>query len=177
MNWSPEDVTDIIVTHVHWDHLDGVDLFPRARIWIQRAEYEYYVDSPGATPHRTIDPDDATMLFSMKRAGRVNLIDGDDQEILPGVSVYTGGKHTYASQFVSVPTRSGSVVLASDNVYVYENLDRHAAIAQTLDPTANLQAQERMLRIASDRRLVIPGHDAQVFLRFPTVGDGVVRID
>jgi glyoxylase-like metal-dependent hydrolase (beta-lactamase superfamily II) len=170
-------VHDIIVTHVHWDHLDGVDLFPRALIWIQKAEYEYYVDSAGGTPHRTIDPDDAAMLVSMKRAGRVMLIEGDTQEVLPGVKVYTGGKHTYASQYVAVPTRSGVVVLASDNVYVYENLDKHLAVAQTLDPAANLRAQERMLRIASNRRLVIPGHDAQVFLRFPIVGDGIVRID
>jgi glyoxylase-like metal-dependent hydrolase (beta-lactamase superfamily II) len=173
----PEDVHDIIVTHVHWDHLDGVDLFPRALVWIQKAEYEYYVDSAGRTPHRTIDPDDAAMLVSMKRAGRVMLIEGDTQEVLPGVKVYTGGKHTYASQYVAVPTRSGVVVLASDNVYVYENLDKHLAIAHTLDPAANLRAQERMLRIASNRRLVIPGHDAQVFLRFPIVGDGIVRID
>jgi glyoxylase-like metal-dependent hydrolase (beta-lactamase superfamily II) len=174
---APEEVHDIIVTHVHWDHLDGVDLFPRALIWIQKAEYEYYVDSAGGTPHRTIDPDDAMMLFSMKRAGRVMLIDGDRQEVLPGVKVYTGGKHTYASQHVAVPTRSGVVVLASDNVYVYENVDKHVAIAHTLDPDSNLRAQERMLSLASDRRFVIPGHDAQVFSRFPAIADGVVRIN
>lgn len=174
---KPEDVHDIIVTHVHWDHLDGADLFPRALVWMQKAEYEYYVDFAGGTPHRTIDPDDAAMLFSMKRAGRVRLIDGDAREIFEGVTTYTGGKHTYASQYVAVRTRSGTVVLASDNVYVYENLDKHMAIAQTLDPAANLRAQERMLSIASDRRFVIPGHDAQVFVRFPTVGDGIVRID
>src|SRR5207237_8817230 len=37
---KPEDVTDIIISHIHWDHLDGVDLFPKARVWIQRAEVE-----------------------------------------------------------------------------------------------------------------------------------------
>src|SRR5688572_17997454 len=40
MGIRPEDVTDIIVSHVHWDHADGLDLFPRARVWIQREEYE-----------------------------------------------------------------------------------------------------------------------------------------
>src|SRR5918999_462301 len=43
----PEDVTDVVVSHVHWDHLDGADLFPNARIWIQRAEFEHYVDGAG----------------------------------------------------------------------------------------------------------------------------------
>ncbi|MGP0068645.1 MAG: MBL fold metallo-hydrolase [Isosphaeraceae bacterium] len=39
---KPEQVTDIVVTHMHWDHADGVDLFPKARIWIQKDEYDYY---------------------------------------------------------------------------------------------------------------------------------------
>ena len=39
---KPEDITDIIISHAHWDHVDGVDLFPKATIWIQREEYRYY---------------------------------------------------------------------------------------------------------------------------------------
>ena len=39
---DPTSVTDIIISHAHWDHMDGVDLFPAATIWIQKAEYEYY---------------------------------------------------------------------------------------------------------------------------------------
>ena len=42
-----EDVTDVIISHVHWDHVDGVDLFPHARVWLQRAEYEHYVGDDG----------------------------------------------------------------------------------------------------------------------------------
>src|SRR6516164_9250402 len=39
---KPEEVTDVVVTHMHWDHADGVDLFPKARVWIQKDEYNYY---------------------------------------------------------------------------------------------------------------------------------------
>src|SRR5205823_1318253 len=39
---KPELVTDIIISHAHWDHVDGVDLFPKATVWIQREEYRYY---------------------------------------------------------------------------------------------------------------------------------------
>ena len=63
------------------------------------------------------------MLAALKAAGRVELVDGDDREILPGIRVYTGGKHTFASQFAGVATRAGTVVLASDNAYLYENLE------------------------------------------------------
>ena len=172
----PEDVTDIIISHVHWDHIDGVDLFPQARIWIQRAEYEHHTNDSGAVLDRMIDPDDAKMIAGLKRAGRVQLIDGDSVEILPRITVYTGGKHTYASQFVQASTMAGEVIFASDNAYLYENLDQHRPIAQTLDSLSNLRAQTRMLRLASEPRLVIPGHDAQVFARFPSAGEGVVRI-
>ena len=39
---NPEDVTDIVISHSHWDHMGGIDLFPKATVWIQREEYRYY---------------------------------------------------------------------------------------------------------------------------------------
>jgi glyoxylase-like metal-dependent hydrolase (beta-lactamase superfamily II) len=171
-----EAVTDLIISHVHWDHLDGADLFPNARIWIQKEEYEHHIDSTGKRLASAIDTADATMLYNMKRAGRVTLVDGDAREIIPGITVYIGGKHTYQSQFAGVNTAAGTVVLASDNMYLYENLDKHLPISQTLDAASNLAAQDRMTKIASSPRLIIPGHDPAVYQRFPSVGKGVVRI-
>ncbi len=172
----PEDITDIIVSHVHWDHMDGVDLFPRARVWIQREEYTHHVDDAGRSRDRAADSLDAAMLSELRRAGRVELVDGDSIEIIPGIRVYTGGRHTFASQYAGVDTPSGTVVLASDNMYLYENLERHVPIAQTLDPVSNLAAQDRMRRLAGREGLIVPGHDPQVFARFPTPGGGVARI-
>jgi glyoxylase-like metal-dependent hydrolase (beta-lactamase superfamily II) len=171
------DVTDVVVSHVHWDHLDGVDLFPNARVWIQHDEYTHHLDDAGRQLDPAIDSVDAAMLASLKRAGQVVLIDGDAKEILPGLTVYTGGRHTFASQYVAARTKGGTVVLASDNAYLYENLARHAPIAQTLDSASNLRAQERMTKLATSPRLIVPGHDAEVFVRFPAVARGVVRIE
>ena len=171
-----EEVTDIIVSHVHWDHLDGADLFPDARVWIQRAEYEYYVDSAGRPRRSTIDSLDARMLDELRRAGRIQFVDGDSVEVFPGIRVFTGGKHTFASQYATVATSSGTVVLASDNAYLYENFERRRPIAQTLDSVSNLAAQARMLRLAGEVRRVVPGHDPEVFTRFPDPGGGVARV-
>ena len=173
---KPEDITDIIVSHIHWDHLDGVDLFPKARIWIQREEFEHHLDVTGKVLNRAIDSADAKMLADISRGGRVSMVDGDDKEIIPGIRVYTGGKHTFASQFVGVNTTAGTVVIASDNAYLYENLIKKVAIAQTLDAASNLRAQARMATLASDPRLIVPGHDPEVFTRFPSPGNGVARI-
>ena len=96
------------------------------------------------------------MLGQLNRAGRVKLVEGDGKEILPGLTAYTGGKHTFASQYVGVHTSGGTVVVASDNCYLFENLALHRPIAQTLDSTSNLAAQDRMRRIASTVRMFAP---------------------
>jgi glyoxylase-like metal-dependent hydrolase (beta-lactamase superfamily II) len=179
---KPGDVTDIIVSHIHWDHVDGADLFPNARVWLQREEYEHYTNDTGAVLDRAIDPDDAKMLASLKAAGRIRLVPGDSTEIIPGITVFTGGKHTFASEYAAVNAslaggRTGTIVLASDNAYLYENLERRRPITQSLDTLSNLRAQERMERLASAPRLVVPGHDVEVFVRFPKPGNGVARIE
>ena len=99
------------------------------------------------------------------------------KEILPGIACYIGGKHTYQSQYVSVSTAKGTAVLASDNMYLYENLDKHMPIAATLDADSNLRALDRMKQIASSPRLIIPGHDPTVFTRFSAAGDRVAKIE
>lgn len=192
-NWNPRDfvrpsdalakvkldaaqITDLVITHLHWDHAGGVDLFPNARVWVQKDEYDYY-RSPAVRATRTgVDAEDLAVLERLEAQGRLMLIPGDAQQILPGITVYTGGRHTYASQYVGVNTAAGTVVVASDNLYLYENLEKRLPIAQTLDSASNLQAQERMLQIASSPRLIVPGHDPAVFVRFPTPGGGVATI-
>ncbi len=175
----PEDITDIVISHMHWDHADGVDLFPKAHIWIQRDEYVYYTGEAWHHPntHGGIDPDDVGALVKANIAGRLSFVNGDDQEILPGIRCYIGGKHTYQSQYVSVHAKDGTVILASDNVYLYENLDKHVAIAATLDSASNLAAQDRMRTLAARPEFIIPGHDPAIFSRFPVIAPGVVKID
>ena len=172
---APDQVTDVIISHIHWDHFDGVELFPKATIWIQREEVEHHIDSAGKVLDRAVDAGDAQVLARLMKAGRVRLVDGD-QEIIDGIKVWIGGKHTFQSQFVSARLTGGTAVFASDNAYLYENLDKRVPIAQTVDAASNLRAQERMLALASDRRLIVPGHDPEVMKRFPTVRPGVVAI-
>jgi glyoxylase-like metal-dependent hydrolase (beta-lactamase superfamily II) len=176
----PEDVNDIFLSHMHWDHAGGVDLFPSARIWVQKEEYEYYTGAAwqGRTTHGGIDPDDVLEIVKRNIAGRLTLVAGEDEVSISGVAFHVGGRHTWQSQFVAVQTRSGrTVVLASDNVYLYENLDEHKPIAQTLDAAANLKAQDRMRSLASSLNLIVPGHDPAVFDRFPRFSDRIVKIE
>jgi len=175
---KPEDITDVIISHMHWDHADGMDLFPNARIWIQKEELQYYAGEAWQSKetHGGIDEEDVLTLVKLNTQGRVGLVDGDAREIIPGITCYTGGKHTYQSQYVGVQTAAGTVVLASDNMYLYENLERHVPIAATLDAVSNLRAQDRMKQIAARPGLIVPGHDPAVFTKFPNPAPGVTKI-
>lgn len=169
----PEEVTDIVISHAHWDHMGGIDLFPRATVWIQKDEYTYYTGAAWQTggQHGGIDPEDVAALVRINTEGRLRFVDGDDVEILPGIRAYTGARHTFASQYVRVDGEA-PFVLASDNCYLYRNLETRAASAtfRPEDRDANLRAQERMIVLAGRRERVVPGHDALQFERYPTAG-------
>ncbi len=170
---NPAAVTDIIISHAHWDHMGGIDLFPNATVWIQKAEYEYYTGAAWQQGgrHGGIDPDDLAELLRRNTAGKLRYVNGDDVEILPGIRAYTGARHTFASQYIRV-AGNPAYVLASDNCYLYENLRSHRASA-TFDPSdepANLAAQARMIELAGSADRVVPGHDPTQFQRFPTAG-------
>jgi glyoxylase-like metal-dependent hydrolase (beta-lactamase superfamily II) len=175
---KPDEVTDVILTHAHWDHAGGADLFPKAQIWIQKEEYRYYTSDAWQPDgkHGGIELEDMAFLLRANTEGRLHLVDGD-REILPGIRVYTGGRHTWASQYVAVTGKPGPIVLASDNMYLYENLEKHVPIAQTFDAASNLAAQDKMKTLVKDPRFIIPGHDPAVLTRFPKVVDAVVRIE
>src|SRR5579871_4223592 len=107
----PEDITDVVITHMHWDHADGIDLFPRATVWIQKDEYAYYTGEAWQQPrtHGGIDPDDVLAIVKLNMQGRVKLVNGDGQEIVPGITCYTGGKHTFnRSMSAWIPVREKS---------------------------------------------------------------------
>ena len=170
---KPEDVTDVVISHAHWDHMGGIDLFPKATVWIQKQEFAYYTGDawqPGGK-HGGIDPEDIKALVQRNTEGRLRLVDGDDVEILPGIRAYTGARHTFASQYIRVEGEP-SFVLASDNCYLYRNLAEHRASAtfSEADQPGNIKNQERMIALAGSADRVIPGHDPRQFEKFPTRG-------
>jgi glyoxylase-like metal-dependent hydrolase (beta-lactamase superfamily II) len=170
---EPSAVTDIVVSHAHWDHMGGLDLFPNATVWIQRDEYRYYMADAWQAGGRAggIDPDDLAALLRRTTERKVRLIEGDSVELMPGITAFTGARHTYASQYIRV-AGAPAFVLASDNCYLWRNLDTLTAGA-TFDPAdrgANTAALQRMLRLAGAAERVIPGHDPLQFDRFPTSG-------
>ena len=170
---NPQDVTDIVISHAHWDHMGGIDLFPKATVWIQREEYRYYTGDAWQKGgnHGGIDPEDVQALVKLNTEHRVRFVDGDDVEIFPGICAYIGSRHTYASQYLRV-AGNPAYVLASDNAYFYLNLSAHLASAtfSDRDHAANIAQQKRMMELAGSPDRVVPGHDILQFQKFPTTG-------
>jgi glyoxylase-like metal-dependent hydrolase (beta-lactamase superfamily II) len=175
-----DDITDIILSHPHWDHIDGVSLFPNAHVWMQKEDYSYFVGGSWQKGGNRggFNPRDVHMMVDLNMAGRLTLVDGDNKEIIPGIKVYTGSRHTYNSQFVLVQTDLQKIVLASDNIWIYYSLEHLMPASQggTFDPAGYVKSMQRMKSLASDPKYIIPGHDSKIFTLFPWVADGVVEI-
>ena len=94
---KPGDVTDIFLTHMHWDHAGGIDLFPSARVWIQKDEYDYYTGAAWQSPntHGGIDADDVLEIVRRNIEGKVSFVRGDDETSLSGIAFGIGGRHTW----------------------------------------------------------------------------------
>ncbi len=175
---KPEDITDVIVTHFHFDHIDGIDLFPKARVWVQKDELAYYATEAWQKGGNKfgIDAGNVIELVRLNTEGRVTLIDGDAKEIIPGIKCYTGGRHTYASQNLTVATAKGTVVLAGDDAYLDEYIAEGLPNAVTFDAASNLRTLERMKKLAANVKFILPGHEPAVMQRFPTVSPGIVKV-
>ncbi len=174
------DITDVILSHPHWDHADGVDLFPNATVWMQKEDFNYFVSTAWQKEgdHGGFNKRDVRKLVDLNLAGKLTLVDGDAKEIIPGITAYTGSRHTYNSQYIQVKTGTNNIILASDNIWIYYSLEHMMPPSKggTLDPAGFVKAMQRMKTFSSGDKFIIPGHDAKIFQLFPAVTDGVVQI-
>ncbi len=177
MGISPSDVSDVIATHAHWDHIGSLAAFQNARVWMQETEYRHALSRVSAENSEAngMRFRDIRALKAAERDGRLKLISGE-KELLPGVTLTQSGGHTPGSQYVSVETLDGRVIIAGDNTYMYENNRKHIAIGTAVDYQANLDAIQKMQRLAASPFYILPGHDPRVMRWFPKISEGIVEI-
>jgi glyoxylase-like metal-dependent hydrolase (beta-lactamase superfamily II) len=181
LNVRADEITDVILTHPHADHINGIRLYPNAHVWIQKEDYNYFVGEAWQKDGMSggFEKEDVELLVKLNLSGKVTLVDGDDKELFAGIRVYTGSRHTYNSQYVLVRTGADRIIIASDNIWIYYNLNNLKSspyLKGTFDTTAYVKSMQRMKTMASDPRFIIPGHDAAVFSKFPSIRQDVVRI-
>ncbi|UHD43779.1 N-acyl homoserine lactonase family protein [Aureimonas altamirensis] len=127
---APDAVTDIVLSHAHFDHMGSIHQFPRARIHIQKRELLSWIEAlamPRQFGYLTdiINPDDLRNAFDASLEHRLNLVDGDLDNLLPGLHLRLGEGHTVGQQFVVLETERGRLVISGDCVYSQRNICGH----------------------------------------------------
>lgn len=172
----PEDISQIIVTHLHYDHAGGLHLFPNATLHLQAAEMAYATGP--CMCHDTLRmPFTAGHVCEAIRRlymGRVIFGEGDHQ-VAEGVTAHRIGGHSRGLQAVRVRTGAGWLVLASDAAHFYENLFARKPFPIVVDVQDMLDGFETLLKLASRPELIIPGHDPLVQSCFPKELDTHIR--
>ena len=177
-----ENVADVIVTHLHYDHVGNFDLFPKATFHLQDREIAY---ATGRHMKHSIfaAPYDVTHVTGIVRevyAGRVNFIDGD-AELAPGFSVHHIGGHTDGLMSVRVHTARGWVVLASDASHLYANLNNINPFPIVYNVGDMVQGFDKLRSLAGSLDHIVPGHDPLVMKKYPAISselEGIaVRLD
>jgi glyoxylase-like metal-dependent hydrolase (beta-lactamase superfamily II) len=181
ININPSDITDIILTHPHFDHIEGINLFPKAKVWMQKDDFDYFVGEAWQEDgfSKGFEKNDVRNIIEINLQGRLKLVKGDNIEIMPGIKVFTGSKHTFENQYLLVNSNSetNKILIASDAIWYYYNLNNLLPIPiYTFDAKAYVEAMKRMKTLVTNPDLIIPGHDDLVFSKFPKVTEDIVRI-
>jgi glyoxylase-like metal-dependent hydrolase (beta-lactamase superfamily II) len=173
---------EVIVTHLHYDHIGGYERFPAARFHLQEREMQFATGPHmcTATMNHSFEPGHISGMIHRVFEGRVRFHDGD-VEIAPGITLHFVGGHTMGLQVVRVRTRRGWLVLASDASHFYENMEANAPFPILYNLGDMIRGYERCYTLADNRANVIPGHDPLVLERYPaprTDLEGIaVRLD
>ena len=175
-------VRDVVITHLHYDHVGNFDLFPAATLHLQDLEMNYATGRHMGQPvfRGAYEVEDVVGMVRSVYAGRVCFHSGD-ANLAPGVSLHLIGGHTMGMQAVRVATRRGWVVLASDASHFYANMEQVRPFPIVFSVADMVEGYRRLRELAESPGHIVPGHDPLVLERYPAPAkalEGIVaRLD
>ncbi|MCK6066141.1 MULTISPECIES: N-acyl homoserine lactonase family protein [Microbacterium] len=176
---DPDAVSDLVITHLHYDHAGRIGDFPAARVWVQKSELDYVLGPDMGHPSLShfFDVDDLKVVLERIFASSVRAIDGT-RVLVPGVELHHIGGHTRGLQVVRVYTERGWVVIASDALHYYANHERRDPFPAVVDLPQMLEGYVRIEELADTWEHIIPGHDPEVMTRYACgdLPEGIVAL-
>jgi len=173
-----QQVRHVVATHIHFDHISGVTLFPQATIYVQEREFLFWMKNPIAkrAPFlHTTDPIGNRYLAKLEGTKRLKLIRGD-KKILPGVELLLAPGHTIGLQVVAVNTAKGTAIVGSDVAHLFSSFRTDIPSAIITDMIAWMKSFDKIRAKASSIDLIFPGHDLALLTNYPKVAEDVVRL-
>jgi glyoxylase-like metal-dependent hydrolase (beta-lactamase superfamily II) len=176
------EVKDVIITHLHYDHVGTFQDFPAAQFHLQDTEMQYATGRH--MRHKQFnhgyEVEEVIGMVRLVYKDRVTFYNGDF-ELAPGISLHHIGGHTMGLQCVRVHTARGWVVVASDTSHYYEHFEKGRVFTTTFHLGQTLDGYARLRQLADSEKHIVPGHDPLVMQRYPAASkelDGiVVRLD
>jgi N-acyl homoserine lactone hydrolase len=151
VGWTPEDVDIIIHTHLHNDHCENDGLCTNAKVYVQKAELDFFHD-PHPIDHR----------YYPDVLDGVNLVTVEgDATIMDGITVLFTPGHTPGGQSVVVETARGKAIITG----LCCNAENFPVGGGVVAPGVHLdaiQAYESMKRILAAADIIVPIHDLEV---------------
>src|SRR6266566_4772510 len=176
---TPDAITHVVLTHAHYDHIGGLPAFTgtgtgtetAAEVVMTRDEYDFWTGPMGRRGQfaHTTEASELDLLRELLQAGRLTLT-GRTLQIAPGIELIQVGGHTPGQAIVTVATAGGPVVLASDAVHYYEELERDRPFSIVANLAEMYAAFDRIRELAAGAR-VVAGHDPLVADRFGDPAD------
>lgn len=162
------DVSLMIATHAHYDHIGNLDAFPGTEVVISAREYDFWTGPLASRPLFAISAEDNDIAQLRRRAdnGQIRFV-GGRQRIADGIDVIEVGGHTPGQLIVLISTESGEVVIASDALHFYDEMRLDRPFTHVADLSA-MYTGFGMLRelAAGGARKLVAGHDPEVMQRF-----------
>jgi glyoxylase-like metal-dependent hydrolase (beta-lactamase superfamily II) len=158
----------VLTTHLHYDHAGHLDAFGDTPVLVPRAELEFWT---GPLAGRTqfaahIEPAEISALAARAESGAVTLMDAE-HEVAPGLMAVEVGGHSPGQTILLIQGGEGPIVLASDAVHFYEELERDRACAVLVDLARVYRAYDTIREHVENGARLVAGHDPLVMDRFP----------
>jgi glyoxylase-like metal-dependent hydrolase (beta-lactamase superfamily II) len=161
MGVRPGAVDHIVISHMHYDHIGNLEAFPQATVTVAQAEYDFWGGPLGqrAVLQSMVLPYELEVVRALEREGRLSFVD-DTAELFSGVTVTRLPGHTPGQLITRVRTGSGDVVLASDAMHYYEEMERDRPFQLFEGLADTFRAYQSLRELAAEpRTAVFAGHD------------------
>jgi len=168
----------LVVTHIHFDHVSGIRLFPKANIYVQEKEFRFWIKDPIAKRAPFLHVSDLganQYLKKLEGSKRLHLIRGD-KKILPGIELLLAPGHTPGMQAVAVNTAKGRAIVGSDVAHFFISYRNDIPSAIITDLRAWMKTYDKLRAKASSIDLMFPGHDPAMLQNYPSAAEDVVRL-